>query len=268
MLRFISFGSGSSGNCYYLFDDNEGLMIDAGLGIRRIKKGFHDYGLSLTRVSALLVTHDHADHIKAAGVLSETFGIPVYATAEVHRGMLENKCAKRNVPVANRRTVAKNTTLTIGRFEITPFGVPHDSRDNVGYRIVYDNRTVFCLLTDVGHITPELQQMIADAHYLVIEANHDEDMLRMGPYPEYLKARIASGNGHLNNRLCGEALAARLTDRIRHIWLCHLSEENNTPQRALDTVTGILQQNGLRPNTDFALEVLPRKTACGIFELG
>ncbi len=266
MLRFISFGSGSSGNCYFLFGENEGLMIDAGLGIRRIKKGFHDYGLSLGQVSAILVTHDHADHIKAAGVLSETFGIPVYSTAEVHEGILENKCAKRKIPIGNRRMVRKNTTLSIGRFEITPFGVPHDSKDNVGYRIVYGS-TVFCLLTDVGHVTHEMEQMIAEANYLVVEANHDEAMLRIGPYPQYLKIRIANGSGHLNNRLCGEALAANLSDRIRHVWLCHLSEDNNTPQCAYDTVAGILQQKGWHPNVDFSLEVLPRKSPCGIFDL-
>ncbi len=266
MLKFISFGSGSSGNCYFLFDDNEGLMIDAGIGIRRIKKGFRDYGLSLTQVSGIFVTHDHADHIKAAGVLSETFGIPVYTTAEVHEGILENKCAKRKIPVHNRRTVKKNATLSIGGFEITPFGVPHDSKDNVGYRIVHGG-TVFCLLTDVGHVTPEMAQMIAEANYLVMEANHDEAMLRMGPYPQYLKVRIANGNGHLNNRLCGEALAAHLSDHIRHVWLCHLSEENNTPQSAYNTVAGILQQGGRRPNVDFSLEVLPRKSAFGIFDL-
>ncbi len=266
MLKFISFGSGSSGNCYFLFDDNEGLMIDAGMGIRKIKKGFRDYGLSLTQVSGIFITHDHADHIKAAGVLSETFGIPVYSTAEVHEGILENKCAKRKIPVYNRRIVKKNTTLSIGRFEITPFDVPHDSKDNVGYRIAYDG-IVFCLLTDVGHVTSEMERMIAEANYLVMEANHDEAMLCTGPYPQYLKVRIANGSGHLNNRLCGEALATNLTDHIRHIWLCHLSEENNTPKSAYETVAGILQQGGLRPNVDFLLEVLPRKSSCGIFDL-
>ena len=266
MLRFISFGSGSSGNCYYLYTENDGLLIDAGVGIRGLKKHFRDYGLSLSRGHHILITHDHADHIKSVGSISYEFHLPVYATRLVHEGIDRNYCIARKVAMEQRRYIEPGVSLQVGDFRVTPFHVPHDSSDNVGYMIEV-GETTFCLITDVGQVTDEIASYIARANYLVIEANHDREMLLQGPYPQHLKVRIASGSGHLNNNDCAEAIAKHANGFLRHVWLCHLSEENNHPELARKTVESVLRSYGIVAGKDFELEVLKRTMPTGIFDL-
>lgn len=266
MLKFISFGSGSSGNCYYLYTEQDGLLIDAGVGIRTLKKHVKNYGLSLDKMHHLLVTHDHADHIKSAGYLSLEPGINVYATHKVHQGIERNYCVRKKVVPEHMKIIETNAPFNIGDFSITPFHVPHDSADNVGYKIVYHGIT-FVLITDAGQVTPDMQRHISEANYLVIEANYDEAMLQQGPYPQHLKARISSPNGHLSNCACGEALAQFATPALKAVWLCHLSAENNHPVLAQKTIEDILKSHGIIAGVDFALEVLKRKVPSGYKEL-
>ncbi len=266
MLRFISIGSGSSGNCYYLQTANDALLIDAGVGIRTIKKHLHNYGLRLDSVNRILITHDHADHVKAVGVISTEYDIPVYAIPEVHAGIFRNYCVQKKIPSNNVKTLHKGEEITLGDFQVTPFAVPHDSSGNVGYRIVVDN-VVFCLMTDVGHVTEDMQQYIAEANYLVIEANYDEEMLKNGPYPQYLKTRIDGPTGHLSNVACGEAIANYATGELKHVWLCHLSEENNHPVLALKTVEHTLRNYGIIAGKDFRIEDLKRKSPSELYDL-
>jgi len=265
MLKFISFGSGSCGNCYYLYE-TEGLLIDAGIGIRTLKKYFNDYGFSMEDIGNILVTHDHADHVKSVGYLSNEYNLPVYATEEVHRGIACNYCVRKKVCPDNIRNITKGTPFSIGSFSITPFDVPHDSRDNVGYKIVYGG-VVFCLITDAGHVTAEMESYISQADYLVIEANHDEVMLLEGPYPEHLKRRVRGPEGHLSNKACAEAVAQSCTSRLKHVWLCHLSQENNHPELARKTVEMMLGARGLDVGGGLSLDVLKRKVPTGVFEL-
>ncbi|MCR4809249.1 MAG: MBL fold metallo-hydrolase [Prevotella sp.] len=266
MLRFISFGSGSSGNCYFLYTDNDGLMIDAGVGVRMLKKHFRDFGLSPAQVHHLLITHDHADHIKCVGSISNDLHLPVYATHAVHEGIDRNYCVTRKVDIADRHFLEAGQRLVIGDFAVTPFAVPHDSSDNVGYMIEACN-TVFCIITDAGRITDEMATYITKANYLVIEANHDREMLMAGPYPINLKERISSGTGHLNNNACGEAIAQHMSEQLRHVWLCHLSEENNHPELARKTVEATLRSYGIVAGKDLQLDVLKRTMPTGIFDL-
>ena len=267
MLKFISFGSGSSGNCYMLYSATDGLLIDSGIGTRTIKKRLKDYGLTLGQtVRNILVTHDHADHVKSVGCVSHDNNLPVYATREAHGGIRRNYCVRHKVDDSLVRNIEKGQEIILGEFRVTPFGVPHDSTDNVGYQIVWGDVT-FCIITDAGHVTDEMKSYIARANYLVIEANHSEQMLLGGPYPQHLKERILGPNGHLSNKACGEALAENATNRLRHVWLCHLSEENNHPDLARKTVEEILQQKGLHAGTDFKLDVLKRKSPSEIYEL-
>ena len=205
MLRFISFGSGSSGNCYLLTTPTDGLLIDIGVGLRSLKKNFRDYGLSFSQVHHVLVTHDHADHIKSVGSFSKDQHVPVYTTKVVHEGITKNYCVQQKVPSDYVNYVEKGTSFTIGDFKITPFGVPHDSSDNVGYMVEAEG-TAFCVITDAGYVTDEMKEYISKADYLVIEANHDVEMVKNGPYPAFLKERILSHTGHLSNVECGEAL--------------------------------------------------------------
>lgn len=267
MLNFISFGSGSSGNCYYLFTATDGLLIDTGVGLRTLKKEFRDYGLSMSSVNNVLITHDHADHVKSVGCISNDYKLPVYSTRKVHSGILRNYCVQRKVPAEYTRYIEKGVAAEIGEFTVTPFAVPHDSTDNVGY-FIENGGVAFCIMTDAGCVTEEMAAYIGRANYLVIEANHDEEMLKNGPYPPYLKSRILSGNGHLSNKSCGEAVAANMTERLHAIWLCHLSEDNNHPELARKTVESILADHGITVGEGLLLEVLKRKTPTGIFELG
>ena len=266
MLRFISFGSGSSGNSYYLYTETDSILIDVGVGIRALKKHFHNYGLRFEDVHHIFITHDHADHVKSVGSLSTDYHLPVYATRKIHVGIERNYCVRKKIAPNHVHVIEKGVPLNVGEFKITPFGVPHDSTDNVGYFVECEGVT-FCLITDVGHITEEMHDFIGRSNYLVIEANHSEEMLLQGHYPQYLKDRILGPNGHLSNVACGQALADYASPALRHVWLCHLSEENNHPELARKTVEQILRSKGIVVGKDFELEVLRRKTPSEIYKL-
>ncbi len=266
MLKFISFGSGSSGNCYYLYTETEGLIIDIGVGIRTLKKQFRDFGLSLSKVHYVLITHDHADHIKSVGSICYEYQLPIYATRNVHEGIERNYCVARKLPVNMKRYIEPGEPLLLGDFRVTPFSVPHDASENVGYQVEAGGVTI-CIITDAGSVTDEMKGYISQADYLVIEANHDVEMLQQGPYPQHLKLRIQSSTGHLSNRDCGVAVAENMKEGLKHVWLCHLSEENNHPELARKTVESVLRSYGIVAGKDVVLEVLKRKTPSGVYEL-
>ena len=266
MLKFISFGSGSSGNCYYFGTATDGLFVDIGVGLRTLKKHARDYGISLSSVRRILITHDHADHIKSVGAFCHEFNVPIYATEKVHQGIEHNYCVQRKLPKEQKLYLESGTTVRLGDFLVTPFSVPHDASENVGYKIEVGN-LVFVIMTDAGSVTEEMKAIIAEANYLVIEANHDVEMLLGGPYPKYLKDRIVSPIGHLSNKDCGHVLAENVSERIKHVWLCHLSEENNHPELARKTVDAILRSYGIIPGKDMELEVLKRKMPSEVYEL-
>lgn len=270
MLRYISFGSGSSGNCGYLFTEKTGLMIDAGLGVRTLKKHIRNYNLRLDLAKGILVTHDHADHVKSVGSLSKGYHLPVFATHKVHVGIEQNWCVRNKIAAEHVKLVEKDVAFHIDEFTITPFDVPHDSSDNVGYCIECEGIT-FVLMTDMGHITDQMKQYIGRANYLVIEADYESEMLDRGPYPEYLKNRIRGSLGHTSNSECARALAENATEKLKHVWLCHLSNENNHPDLAEKTVKQVLRAHGLvagsEDGADFGLDVLRRNTPSEIFDL-
>lgn len=266
MLKFISFGSGSSGNCYFFYTENGGFIIDVGIDLRSFKKYFREYGLSLSSVKTILVTHDHADHVKSVGSVSKDNNLPVYSTHKVHVGISKNDCVRHKIHPDLVRIIEVGKSFRLDDFEITPFHVPHDSADNVGYRICYKD-IVFCIMTDVGYVTDEMKQMIGECDYLVLEANYDTEMLKSGTYPAHLKRRIMSSEGHLANEECAKAIAENATTRLKHVWLCHLSEENNHPELARKSVEQILRSYGLIAGKDFELDVLKRKTPSGVYEL-
>ena len=257
MLRFLSFGSGSSGNCYYLYTENFGLLIDIGISMRRLKKYFTDYGLHMSDVKAVIVTHDHADHVKSVGQFSALHDVPVYATALVHEGIATNYCVRKKIPQQQVKTFVKGDSFDLGPFQISTFDVPHDSKENVGFQITFGGK-VFCLMTDIGHFTEEMQRYVGGAEYLVVEANHDEDMLRRGPYPPHLKERVAGDRGHLSNSRCAEVLVHCASPALKHVWLCHLSEENNHPELARKTI-----ELALNKHNGIVIDVLKRCSPSG-----
>ncbi|MBR3856639.1 MAG: MBL fold metallo-hydrolase [Bacteroidaceae bacterium] len=266
-MKFISLGSGSSGNCYLLQSGETSILLDAGISIRSLKKYLKDLDMSLEDdVSAVFVTHDHADHIKSVGNIANECGKTIYATQLVHEGIACNRCLKIQVPANRMAFVEKGKPIEIGNFRITPFDVPHDSRDCVGYVVEADG-VRFCLITDVGHVTDTIREQVGLANYLVLESNHDVNMLLMGKYSAFLIDRISSDKGHLNNEQAAYLLAESATPQLRHVWLCHLSEENNHPVLARKTAEAVLRQHGIIPGVDFELDILKRKTPSEFYSL-
>lgn len=286
-MKFLCLGSGSCGNAYYLESCGTAILIDLGIGIRTFKKHAKDYGLRLPDIKALLVTHDHTDHVKAVGPLSIEHHLPVYASEGVHIGIQRNRFMTKKIPEHLKRITTLDTPFDIGPFRITPFQVVHDSNDNNGYFIevtqpepqddLFDSSAAigredqgqqpltFCLITDCGQFTDNLVPYIQRARYLIIESNYDSAMLATGPYPLYLKKRIMGGRGHLDNAICADRLRQFLTPITRQVWLCHLSEENNHPEIARQTVQKALDELPFSPKPH--LEILRRRVPSGFVTL-
>ena len=271
MFKFISLSSGSCGNCYYLNYDGYGLLIDLGISIRSFKKLFSDYGLTIAQINAILVTHDHTDHVKAVGALSRDFRIPVYTSARVHESIQRNHFVSKKIPLNLQHNITRGEAFDLGPFRITSFGVPHDSADNNGYIISTPEGQRFVLLTDVGHFTEEMSSIISQATHLVIESNYSTAMLQAGRYPQRLKNRISSDTGHISNEATAQFLAQHLTPGIiKHVWLCHLSAENNRPSVAYEVCSKALTDAGFQLENEhptIKLEVLPRRNPTLVMEL-
>ncbi|MEG1642912.1 MAG: MBL fold metallo-hydrolase [Bacteroidales bacterium] len=252
-LKFLSLSSGSSGNCYYLGNDKEGLIIDAGISARKIRRILEDNNIDKSTILGLCITHDHSDHIISAGYLGERWGIPIYATKGTIDGMNRNFRMVEKIYTAHR-FILKDVPFFVGGFEITAFEVLHDGSDNVGYLVRYDGLT-FAFATDLGCLTPTVKKYLLQSDCMVIESNYDINMLRFGRYAEYLKKRIQSDTGHLCNDITASFLAEGFTNRLLKIFLCHISAENNTPELAFDTVSKALSLRGINVGED--VDVVP-----------
>lgn len=263
---FISFGSGSCGNCYYIGTPHDAILIDSGIGIRQLKRHFVTYGIKRGNVRAIFVTHDHRDHVVSAGKIAADFGIPVYALPEIHVGMQRPALMSKKIPSEYRLPLQIGTPVQIANFTVTAFPIPHDATANVGYTIQFDDR-VFSVMTDVGEVTPEITRAIGSSTHIVIEANYDPQMLQRGNYPYHLKKRISNGTGHLSNHQTAAAIAENLHPRLQRVWLCHLSGENNHPDLARNTVETQVCSATSNLSSDFQLHVLVRKDPTGPFEI-
>lgn len=263
---FRCFASGSSGNCYYLGTLERGILIDAGISARLIQKHLRSMGLDFENIMGVLVTHDHADHIRAVGTLGERVHLPIYATPLIHEGIDRNYGVREKLKTS-RRYFEKEQEWTLFDLTINTFSINHDSTECVGYVIDYNGQR-FMIATDCGEPNEQMEAYIRTANHLVIEANHDEHMLLNGPYPTYLKERILSPRGHQSNVTCGELIARNYHEGLRNIWLCHLSLENNDPQVAYNTVADRLRDAGIVPGEDVYLKALERTTPSRIYRLG
>ena len=261
----MSLASGSSGNCYYLATDHTAILIDAGIGIRTLKKVFKERMLHLESIQAVLVTHDHADHIKAVGGLGEKLNIPIYTTSRIHEGINRSYCMTEKLH-ASARILEKGQPMQLADFRIESFEVPHDGTDNVGYFIQIDGKS-FAFLTDLGEITPVAAEYIKKANYLILEANYDDEMLQMGTYPAYLKERIKSRTGHMSNAATAQFLAENFNEGLRYIWLCHLSKDNNHPELAFKTVELAFRQENIIVGKDVEVTPLKRTTPSEMYIL-
>jgi phosphoribosyl 1,2-cyclic phosphodiesterase len=256
-LRFISFASGSSGNCFFIGNEYEGILIDAGIGIRTIKKELKEIGLDFSNILGVFITHDHFDHVKSIQSLKEKYFVPVFATSAIHQVL-------RHDPVPERQILKKNVSVHVKDWSITAFEVSHDGTDNVGYTIEYQGKK-FTLLTDLGYVCDNAAYHISQADYLVIEANYDEEMLETGTYPAMLKARIRSNKGHLSNSDAGKFLSENMHPNLKYIYLCHLSHSNNLPELAYCTVSDLLAEQGIVVGRDVELVTLDRTSPSKLY---
>lgn len=266
-LYFCSFGSGSSGNSCYVGSREGGLIVDVGVKDVEIEKGLAANGISMSHVKGILLTHDHSDHVKYVySLLRNHRHLKLFCTNRVLNGILRRHSISKRIKEYHV-PIFKEIPFKMLDFEITAFEVPHDGTDNMGFSIEFDSRR-FVIATDLGEVTERARYYMSRATYLVIEANYDAGMLRMGRYPEYLKSRIASGSGHLDNRQTAAFLNEIINPGLNHIFLCHLSQDNNTPQIALRTVRETLEKKGIKignametfsdRNADVQLAALPR----------
>lgn len=258
-VRFLSLASGSSGNCYFIGTSEYGILIDAGIGSRTIRKKLKEIGLEMNHIHAVFVTHDHYDHIKSVATLGEIYHLPIYATEKVHWGIAFNKKITEKLSPANKRVIKSRETVKIRDIQVTPFPLPHDATDNSGF-VIEIGEMRLTLATDLGAPTDDLRRFVSDSDYLVVEANYDKEMLKNGRYPEFLKMRVSGANGHLSNTDTANLLSEHATSRLKQVCLCHLSKENNLPQLAVDTVSSKLP-------VDAKVVALPRNESYLIDEL-
>ncbi|MBC2737439.1 MAG: MBL fold metallo-hydrolase [Desulfobacteraceae bacterium] len=222
--------SGSKGNCIHISAGDRSLLVDAGLSGREIERRMRQRDLSPDNLLAIVVSHEHADHIRGVGVLARRYGLPVYMSGET-------ECAALPVIGKLPRTCHfhPGKAFTIPPFTIHPFHVSHDAVDPVGFTIAMNGSRIG-IATDLGIATALVEQHLKGCHFLVIEANHDLDMLTNGPYPWPLKQRIKGRNGHLSNEAAEALLRNLMHADLKHVILGHLSETNNTSRQALKIV--------------------------------
>lgn len=270
-LKFISFGSGSSGNCAYVGTDAGGVLIDAGVDNNFVCNELLHNGIDINSVKGILLTHDHGDHVKYAySILRRNRQMRLYCTPKTLGGMLRRHNISRRIKDYHA-PVYKEFEFEIAGMKIVPFDVSHDGTDNVGYCI--DGADVrFVVTTDTGHVTPRADFYMRGANCLMIESNYDRDMLVNGSYPEYLKARIMSDSGHLDNAVTASYLASIASPSLTHVFLCHLSHDNNKPEIALSAVRAALEATGVDVcedirNSGLYLSALPRFGTSRLFVL-
>ena len=233
-MKLLSIASGSSGNCIYVGNENTHLLFDAGISGKRIEAGLNTIGLSAANLDGIFVTHEHIDHISGLGVIARRYGIPIYATKGTMDGILNTKSVGKIDPEL-LHVIDKEQIVEIGNLVVDPMPISHDALEPVAYRIYSEDKRIG-IITDLGYYTDDIVDGLQDMDALFVEANHDENMLQVGPYPYMLKQRILGKRGHLSNETSGRLLSKLLSDRLKYIVLGHLSNENNLPELAFEAV--------------------------------
>ena len=246
--------SGSSGNSIYISCGGVRLLVDAGVSAARIEANLREIGVDIRDIDGLLITHEHVDHIRGIGVLCRKYGIPVYANEGTWQGIF---LKETHIPARCVRTFFTGEDFYIGGMNINPFPIPHDANEPVGF--AFNARGLRCAVaTDIGHINKTWMNAVSGCQALVLEANHDIEMVERGPYPKRLQNRILGRNGHLNNVDCAKALLELAKHGARAVSLAHLSADNNLPELAYNTVCEALWEAGLTVGEDISVSVARR----------
>lgn len=254
-MIFCPLYSGSSGNSILVGTDKAKILIDAGLPGKKIDEALNNIDETAEYIKGIFITHEHSDHIKGVGVLSRKYDIPIYANDKTWAAMADSigKIKEHNIKIMDRRS-----TVDIEDLSIKSFVIPHDAISPVGYTITNGKKQV-SVATDFGTYTEEIHNNIKDSEAILLESNHDINMLKFGPYPYNLKRRILSEVGHLSNEDCGEAILNLSKYALgKKIILGHLSSTNNNPDLAYQTVLSIIVEKGLREGQDILISMANR----------
>ena len=260
-MVFSPLCSGSSGNASFIEAGGVRLLIDAGITGKQAIELLHEIDITARTIDAILVTHEHSDHVRGVGVLSRKFDIPVFAASACFAAM---QGAIGPLPARNMRIFEPDEAFYIKTVRVLPFSIPHDCANPVGYSISAEGKKV-SVMTDIGHVTNGMLDAVEGSDLLLLEANHDVDMLKAGSYPYQLKMRILGSRGHLCNEDAGLVLVKLHERGVKNVILGHLSNENNTPELALVTVRAALESAGLL--TDMYVTVADRYKPTGVFEI-
>lgn len=262
-LNFCSLSSGSSGNCYYLGNEFHGILIDAGISAGNIRKSLKNIGVSMQSIMGVLITHNHSDHIRGLEVLTRKNNLPVYTSPKIWKSIVARQTHSSGIRV---HEIGLEQKFHLAGFEIEAFPVSHDAPETTGFHFCAGDNKI-TIVTDLGHICQKAASYIKAANLLVIESNYDEKMLLNGSYPHFLKTRIRSDHGHLGNHQTSSFLADHISEDLRHICLAHLSNNNNTPEIALQTLQQAFTERGIRINGQLRISVLNRHMPSEVIRL-
>lgn len=245
MFKAIPLFSGSSGNCIYVKYGEEEILLDAGVSFKKVCTALDCIGTSISNIKAVLVTHEHSDHVSGIPVLARHTDIPIFIN---RKSASFYDCPLDELFEGHVRIKDAGDSITFSGFEVNVFSTPHDSVGSCGYHFTFSDGTRFALATDLGKITPEIASYLLGCKSVIIESNHDLKMLKSGPYPYSLKKRILSNRGHLSNADCAAFIPKLVDMGTEKIILAHLSKENNTPELAYNTNAEALAEAGFTPN--------------------
>lgn len=244
MFNFCSLYSGSSGNSLLIETSNTKILIDAGESAKKITSALSSLEIEPSQIDAILVTHEHSDHVRGLGTFSKKYDIPVFANSKTFDAMPEQveKIDEKNI---KKFTVEEK--FEIGDLQIFPFKIPHDAANPCGFNITYNNSKM-SIATDIGHMTSNIIHKLEDSSFILLESNYDPEILKCSPYPYLLKKRIAGPNGHLPNAEAGKTISHLMNSGLKEVMLGHLSKENNFPELAYKTVVEELIENKMDSN--------------------
>jgi len=264
-FTFCSLASGSSGNCQYLASSEAQILIDVGLSGKKVEGYMDEIGKDIQKVNAILVTHEHSDHIKGIGILSRRFNIPIYANNNTWKEF-QDKIGK--IHPDNIRYFKTGTEFFIEDIKIKSYSISHDAVEPVAFSFFKDDAKV-SIATDFGHVPQDVKDEIKNSDLLMIEANHDVEMLKMGSYPWYLKKRVMSDEGHISNEMAGEVIAEMMNEEnpVSQVLLGHLSKENNFPELSYETVKNVLIEKNIKIGKDLKVDLTYRDQVSKVYHV-
>lgn len=254
MAEFISLYSGSSGNCSVIRSGRHYLLVDMGKSCRITTNGLKELGLTIEDCDGILITHEHSDHVKGLTVFLKKYRVPLYGAADTLDMLFQNGIAPGDCDAI---ALGYSTPEELGHFTVEMFPTSHDV-PCVGYRVCTPDRKTMAIATDLGILTATVHKALSGCDLVALEANYDPYMLQTGPYPYYLKTRIASPRGHLSNQECSAKVMELIQEGCKKIALCHLSQENNTPEKALSCIFNTLGAAGVIPDKDCVVQAQRR----------